>query len=93
MYDGERGIALEPMQGSRASSLVDLGYTKLFHIPAVTSVSLSTCEGFWGTLWSSVKQIKASYVYDWQHGTVMQAMQGNRDSSRVEMVVSWVFSS
>ena len=39
VYDGERGIALAPMQGNRASSRVDLGYTELFHIPAVTSVS------------------------------------------------------
>ena len=39
VYDGERGIALEPMQENRVSSLVDLGYTMLFHIPAVTSVS------------------------------------------------------
>ena len=39
VYDGEQGNALEPMQGNRAKSRVDLGYTVLFHIPAVTSVS------------------------------------------------------
>ena len=39
VYDGEWRIVLEPMQGNRASSRVDLGYTVLFHIPAVTSVS------------------------------------------------------
>ena len=44
MYDGERGIALEPMQGHRASSRVDMGYTELFHIPVVTSASFKTCE-------------------------------------------------
>ena len=33
-------IAVEPMEGNRASSLVDLRYTELFRIPAVTSVSL-----------------------------------------------------
>ena len=38
-YDGERGIAMKPMQGNWSSFQVDLGYTKLFHIPAVTSVS------------------------------------------------------
>ena len=38
--DGERGIALEPMQGNWASSRFDLGYTELFHIPAVISVSI-----------------------------------------------------
>ena len=38
-YDVERGIALEPMQGHRASLRADLAYTELFRIPAVTSVS------------------------------------------------------
>ena len=36
---GVRGFALKPMQGNWSSFQVDLGYTKLFHIPAVTSVS------------------------------------------------------
>ena len=39
MLDSDYGIALEPMQGNQASSRVDLGYTELFHIPVVTSVS------------------------------------------------------
>ena len=39
VYDGERSIALEPMQGNRVSSRVDLGYTKQFPIIAVTSGS------------------------------------------------------
>ena len=38
MFDGEQGIALEPMQGNQAYSRVDLAYPELFHIPAVTSV-------------------------------------------------------
>ena len=38
LYDGEWGIALKPMQVNWSSFQVDLGYTKLFHIPAVTSV-------------------------------------------------------
>ena len=38
VYDGEQGIALEPMQGNPAYSRVDLAYPELFHIPAVTSV-------------------------------------------------------
>ena len=32
-------MALEPMQWNPASSRVDLGYTELFPVPAVTSVS------------------------------------------------------
>ena len=48
MYDGEWGIPLEPMQGNWVSSPVDLGYTELFHILVVTSVSFQTCEGVLG---------------------------------------------
>ena len=36
LYDMARRLALEPIQGNRASSWVDLGCNKLFHIPAVT---------------------------------------------------------
>ena len=39
VYDVDQGIALEPMQGNWSSFQVDLGYTELFDIPAVTSVS------------------------------------------------------
>ena len=37
-------MALEPMQGNRASSRCDLGYTELFRVPVGTSGSISTCE-------------------------------------------------
>ena len=37
LYDGERGIALKPMLGKLSSFQVDLGYTELFFIIAVTS--------------------------------------------------------
>ena len=39
VYDMEHGMTLEPMKGKRPSSQVDLGYTELFPIPAVTAVS------------------------------------------------------
>ena len=39
MYDVECRIALEPMEGNRASSRVDVGYTELFQILSVISVS------------------------------------------------------
>ena len=39
LYDGEGVIALKPKQGNWSSFKVDLGYTELFDIPAVTSVS------------------------------------------------------
>ena len=37
--DVECRMALEPVKGNRASSRVDLGYTELFRVPALTSVS------------------------------------------------------
>ena len=42
LYDVEHGIALEPMKGKWDSSRVVLRYTKLFCIPEVTAVFLSS---------------------------------------------------
>ena len=39
LNDGERGIALKPMQVNWSLIQFDLGYTELFPIPVVTSVS------------------------------------------------------
>ena len=44
MYAVECGMAVYPMKGNPASSLVDLGYTVEFRIPAVISVSFYTCD-------------------------------------------------
>ena len=38
LYDEDRGIVMEPMQGKLASSQFDLRYTELFCVPEVTSV-------------------------------------------------------
>ena len=46
-----------------------------------------------GTLWSSIKQIEAPYVFDWENAIALDTMQGNRPSSCREGKVSWVFSS
>ena len=32
---------------------------------------------FFGTLWSSIKQVKAPYVFDVEHGIVLHAMQSS----------------
>ena len=45
------------------------------------------------TLWITVKQIEAPYVFDWENATALDTMQGNRASSPREGKVSWVFSS
>ena len=44
MHDVECRIAMEPMQGKWPLSPVDLGYTELVGIPAVTSVFFSSCN-------------------------------------------------
>ena len=48
---------------------------------------------FLGTLWISIKQIEAPYVFDWENTIALDTMQGNRASSRGERKVPWVFSS
>ena len=40
VFDEEQGMALEPIQGIRASSRVNFGYTELFRVSAGTSGSL-----------------------------------------------------
>ena len=76
----EHGIPMEPMKGKRASSRVYLGYTKLFCIPEVHQCSSRFVTVFLGTLWCSFKKIKAPYVFDWEYGIALHAMQGNRAS-------------
>ena len=46
-----------------------------------------------GTLWSSIKQVKAPYMFDGRHEIALHALQGNQASSRGEGEVSCFFSS
>ena len=48
---------------------------------------------FWGTLWISIKQIDAPYVFDQENTIDLDTIQGNRASSPGMRKVSWVFSS
>ena len=48
---------------------------------------------FLGTLWCSVKQLEAPYLFDWEHGIALHAMHWNRASSPDEGDVSWDFLS
>ena len=48
VYDVECEMAMESMKGKCASSWVDLGYTKLFCIPEMTSVFFSCCDSVLG---------------------------------------------
>ena len=57
----------------------------------------------WGTLCSSIKQIKAPYLFDWEQGIALHAMQGigphvsasgkSHDFSRVAAGTWGMFSS
>ena len=49
LYDVDRVMIMEPMQGKLASSQFDLEYTKLLCVPGVTSVSFSSSDSVVGT--------------------------------------------
>ena len=48
LYDGDRGVVMEPLQGKLASSQFDFGYTEEFFIPGVTTVFFSSCDSVVG---------------------------------------------
>ena len=48
---------------------------------------------FLGTLWCSIKKIEAPYVFDWEYGIALHAVQLNRASNPGEWDISWDFSS
>ena len=79
----EHEIAMEPMKGKWASSRLDLGYTELFCIPEVLQCPSCFVTVFLGSLWCSIKKIEAPYVFDWEYGIALHAMQGNRASFAV----------
>ena len=71
---------MEPIKWKWASSRVDLCYTELFCIPEVHQCSSRFVTVFLGTLLCSIKKIEAPYVFDWEYGIALHAMQGNRAS-------------
>ena len=93
LYSVEHGIDIEPMKWKWASSRVDLGYTELFCIPEVHQYSSCFVTVFLGTLWCSIKKIEAPYVFDWEDGIALHAMQWKRASFPSKGDVSYDFSS
>ena len=79
--------------GKWASSRVDLGCNELFCIPEVQQCSSRFVTVFLWTLWCSIKKIEAPYMFDWENGIALHAMQGNRASFPIEGDVSYDFSS
>ena len=84
---------MEAVNGKWSSSLVDLGYTELFCLPEGHQCSSRFVTVFLGTLLCSIKKIEAPYVFDWEYGIALHAMQGNRASFPREGDVSCDFSS
>ena len=89
----EWGIALDRIQESLASSRIGLGYTEQFHIPLLNQCHSRLVRLFLGTLWSSIKQIKAPFVLYLEHGIAEHEMQENCASSLTEGEISWIFWS
>ena len=84
---------MELMKGKWASSRIDLGYTELFCIPEVHQFSSRFVTVFLGTLWSFIKKIEGPYLFDWEYGIALHAMQGNRASFPNKGYVSYNFAS
>ena len=86
-------MVMETMQGKLVSSQFDLGYTKLFWVPEVTSVFFSSCDSVLGDSLDFNQANRGSLHFDWENANPLQAMQGKWASTRSEWEVSWVFSS
>ena len=86
-------MVMEPMQGKLASSQFDLLFTELFCVPEVTSGFFSSSDSVVGTVWSSVKQTRTPYMFDWENAIALHSMQGNRSSFCGEGEVSWDYAS
>ena len=48
LYEVDRGMVMEPMEGKLASSQFDLWYTKLLCVPELTLVFFSSCDSVVG---------------------------------------------
>ena len=48
LYDEDRRMVMEPMQGKLVSSQFDFGLTDVFCVPQVTSVFFSSCHSVVG---------------------------------------------
>ena len=81
-------MVMEPMQGKLASSQFDLVYTELLCTPQVTSGFFSSCDSDLGDSLEFNQANRGPYVFHWENTIVLDAMQGNRASSRGEWGVS-----
>ena len=93
LYVADRRVVMEPMQGKWTHLNLILGTPSNFAFLGGHQCSSGLVTVLFGTLWSSIKQIEAPYVFDWENEIALDTMQGNQASSHREGKVSWVFSS
>ena len=83
LYDVDRGVVIEPCKGTwphlnlilcTPSNFAFLGRQQCSRLVTVLL----------GTVWSSIKQIEAPYMFDWENAIALDTMQGNWASSRGE---------
>ena len=86
-------VAMEPMRGNALQLHLIWGTPIYFAFLWWHQCSSRPVPVFLGILWSSIKEIKVPYVFDWEPGIALHATQGNRASSCGEGEVSFVFSS
>ena len=84
-------MALEPMEGFRLHLKLIWGTPSYFSFLGRHQCPSRLVTVFLGTLWISMKQIKAPYVFDVDHGIPLHPMLGNRASSHNKRDVSWFF--
>ena len=65
LYNADRAMVMEPMQGKLASSQFDLGHIDLFCIPEVTSVFFSSCDSVVGDCLEFIQENRGSLCFNW----------------------------
>ena len=72
---------MEPMKGKLASSQFDLGTLSNFAFLRRHQCSSRLVTVILGNLLSSIKQIEAPYMFDWENAIALHAMKGHWSSS------------
>ena len=80
VYDGEQRIFLEPIHGIGLN--LDLIWATQRYVTFLQRYQCSSrlLRDFWGTHCTSVQQIKAPYLFDWEQGIALHALQGYQAS-------------
>ena len=71
-------MAMEPMQGIGPHLDLNCGTRSSFVLLWLPQGPSRFVTVFLGTLWSSIKEVKAPFMFDGEHGIALQAMQVNR---------------